>query len=81
VKDAIARINYLVFTVSFALSLTLQLVLFKYYFVLYAILFFASCWGGVRIPEGRNRIKSIVIGYFCAYVVSAFIGFLYLQVE
>lgn len=79
-RISIHRNDFLTFTVSLIFSVFVLLYLFRFWFLVYAILFFASSWTLVSISSSRRILRSMVFGYFSGYVLSAVIGFFFLGV-
>ncbi len=70
----------LALAVSFVISVFVLLYLFRFWFAVYVILFFVSAWTLVSTSSSRKKLRSIVYGYFLGYLLSAAIGFLFLDI-
>lgn len=77
----VSRNEILAFTVSFIISALILLYLFRFWFIVYIILFFISAWTLVAVSSKRTILRTIALGYFLGYVLSAGVGFLFLGVE
>ncbi len=73
-------IDLLTFVVCFVFFTFLLLYLFKYWFVVYIVLFFVSAWSIFKVPQGWRKTRSGVVAYFSSYIISAIIGFAFITV-
>lgn len=79
-RMSVSRNEILAFTISFIVSALVLLYLFRFWFVVYIILFFVSAWTLVSISSKRTALRAVVFGYFLGYILSAGVGFLFLGV-
>ncbi|MDM3871859.1 hypothetical protein QSV34_10905 [Porticoccus sp. W117] len=70
-----------IFLICCVIFLTLLLFLFRYFFAAYLVVFFAACWGGVRLPKSWKKSRSAVLAFFLSYVLSAVFGFWFVGIE
>ena len=68
------------FVLAFAVSVVVLSYLFRFWLLIYVVLFFISAWSLAPISFRRRWVKGIILGYFFGYILSAVIGFWFLGV-
>jgi len=79
-RISVNKSEILGFAISSIIFTLILLYLFRFWFVVYLILFFISAWTLVSASFKHKTLKAVFFGYFFGYIFSAITGFFFLGV-